>query len=138
LTLSLFGIQAGIKMIQINSSSTIAKRASDLMNFPKEISKMARFRILLIYDDPELRREIASALNTKGYYVATATNGAEGYDMAIKRENDANISSISLSHTDGMTVLREWRQREMYAPVLMLTIIRILIAWANPASRAIS
>jgi two-component system OmpR family response regulator len=77
-------------------------------------------RLLLIEDESELRRSLASALREDGFAVDTATDGGDGLMKALDADYDAIILDIMLPHLDGWEVLRRLREKKR-TPVLMLT-----------------
>jgi two-component system KDP operon response regulator KdpE len=79
-------------------------------------------RILVVDDEPQIRRQLRLALNGYGYDVLTATNGQEALITAAQQQPDMIILDISLgSEPDGIEVcrrLREWSK----TPVIMLSV----------------
>lgn len=78
---------------------------------PTEVSKA--FKVLLIEDEPALRRLLRFCLQRDGYEVMEAATGGEGMDAASRCQPDAVLLDLSLPDIDGMSVLqrlREWLQ----------------------------
>lgn len=78
---------------------------------PAENSKA--FKVLLIEDEPALRRLLRFCLQRDGYEVMEAASGAEGMDAASRCQPDAVLLDLSLPDIAGMSVLqrlREWIQ----------------------------
>jgi two-component system KDP operon response regulator KdpE len=79
-------------------------------------------RILVVDDEPQIRRQLRLALNGYGYEVLTATNGQDALITAAQQQPDMIILDISLgSEPDGIEVcrrLREWSK----TPVIMLSV----------------
>ncbi|HEX7877835.1 MAG TPA: response regulator [Candidatus Eisenbacteria bacterium] len=68
-------------------------------------------RILLIEDEPEVRRFLRTSLTAQGYQVIEATNGRDGLALAGQHRPVAVLLDLGLPDTDGMAVLvqlREW------------------------------
>jgi two-component system KDP operon response regulator KdpE len=79
-------------------------------------------KILVVDDEPQIRRQLKVGLNGYGYDVLTANNGEDALIMAAQQQPDLLILDISLgSAPDGIEVcrrLREWSS----TPVIMLSI----------------
>ncbi len=78
-------------------------------------------RILVIEDDPDLQRQVASALRDSGYAVDCATDGEEGHFLGDTEQYDAVVLDLGLPGLDGVTVLERWRKAGRAVPVLILT-----------------
>ncbi len=80
-------------------------------------------RILIAEDDPSLLITIARQLRASMYSVDIARNGKEWLGFIEMFEYDCIIIDLTLSGFDGITALRELRQKKIETPVLILTII---------------
>jgi two-component system OmpR family response regulator len=78
-------------------------------------------RILVVEDDPDLNRQLVSALTDAGYVVDTAKDGEEGHFLGETEPYDAVILDLGLPVLDGVSVLEKWRRNEKKMPVLILT-----------------
>lgn len=78
-------------------------------------------RLLVIEDDKDLNRQIASALAEAGYAVDCAFNGEEGWFLGDTEPYDAVVLDLGLPKKDGLSVLSQWRKSGRLAPVLILT-----------------
>jgi len=78
-------------------------------------------RLLVVEDDPDLNRQLVSALNDAGYVVDSATDGEEGHFLGDTEPYDAVILDIGLPVMDGVSVLENWRREGRKMPVLILT-----------------
>ena len=78
-------------------------------------------RVLVVEDDPDLRRQLAEALGDTGYAVDVADNGEDGHHLGDTEPYDAVILDLGLPVIDGVTVLKRWRQSGREIPVLILT-----------------
>jgi len=78
-------------------------------------------RLLVVEDDPDLNRQLVSALSEAGYAVDTAFDGTEGHFLGDTEPYDAVILDLGLPQTDGISVLEHWRRDDRKMPVLILT-----------------
>jgi two-component system OmpR family response regulator len=78
-------------------------------------------RLLLVEDDPKLSRALARGLRAEGYAVDHAADGESALLQAGVYEYDGIILDVMLPLRDGFDVCRALREREVWAPVLMLT-----------------
>lgn len=76
--------------------------------------------VLLIEDDPRVRRVLHLALGDEGYEVAEAATGDEGLRRLMTDKPDVVLLDLMLPDTDGFTVCRRIR-RESDVPVIMVT-----------------
>jgi len=79
-------------------------------------------KILVVDDEPQIRKQLSIGLSGYGYEVMTASNGDEALTSAAQHEFDMIILDISLgSPPDGLQVcrrLREWSK----TPIIMLSV----------------
>ncbi|MGF1605349.1 MAG: response regulator [Rhodothalassiaceae bacterium] len=78
-------------------------------------------RVLLVEDDPDLQRQLKTALADAGYAVDVAPDGEEGHFLGETEPYDAVVLDLGLPVLDGISVLERWRQENIKAPVLILT-----------------
>src|SRR5476649_1172098 len=78
-------------------------------------------RLLVIEDDPDLNRQLATALTDAGYVVDSAFDGEEGHFLGETEPYDAVILDLGLPKLDGVAVLEKWRKSGKMMPVLVLT-----------------
>ena len=78
-------------------------------------------RLLVVEDDPDLNRQLATALTDAGYVVDRAFDGEEGHYLGESEPYDAVILDIGLPKMDGISVLESWRRAGRAMPVLILT-----------------
>ena len=78
-------------------------------------------RILVVEDDPDLRRQLSDALAQSGYAVDLAADGEDGHFLGDTEEYDAVILDLGLPKLDGISVLEQWRKDGRTMPVLILT-----------------
>jgi two-component system OmpR family response regulator len=78
-------------------------------------------RLLVIEDDKNLNRQIASALEHAGYAVDRAFDGEEGGFLGETEPYDAIILDLGLPKVDGVSLITNWRRADNKIPVIMLT-----------------
>lgn len=78
-------------------------------------------RILIVEDDPGLARALQQRFRTEGYAVDLANNGIDGEFMGTEEAYDAIVLDLGLPRRAGLEVLQNWRDHNVYTPVLILT-----------------
>ena len=78
-------------------------------------------KILVVEDEPQLARQLASALQGAAYAVDTAADGARADFLIHTEQYDAVVLDLGLPARDGLSWLKEWRERGVAVPVLVLT-----------------
>jgi two-component system OmpR family response regulator len=78
-------------------------------------------RVLVVEDEPNLLRQLRSALEGAGYAVDTASDGEDGHYLGSTESYDAVVLDLGLPEIDGLTVLDRWRKAGLTMPVLVLT-----------------
>jgi two-component system cell cycle sensor histidine kinase/response regulator CckA len=82
---------------------------------------MDKPRILIIDDDPNLRKTLCDILRSRGFETSTAANGAAG--LATMKEHSFNLVLIDLGLPDiaGVEVLRKIKAEHPLSEVIILT-----------------
>ena len=78
-------------------------------------------KILVVEDDKKLGGFLRKGLEARGFVVDFSSNGDEGYTLATTRSYDALVLDIMLPGRDGLSILRNLRDRHSTVPVLLLT-----------------
>ncbi|MBV8037688.1 response regulator transcription factor [Roseateles sp.] len=78
-------------------------------------------QILLIEDDPEIRRELMLRWQSKGWGVTTCDSLASADRHARNHVHELVVLDLQLPDGDGLDWLRRWRPRDPGTPVLVLT-----------------
>lgn len=84
---------------------------------------MAKQKILVVDDEPDIVETLKFRLESEGYEVVTAYNGLEALNKARNEKPDLIVLDIMLPKMDGYQVCRLLKFDERYSgiPVLMLT-----------------
>ncbi len=77
-------------------------------------------RLLVVEDDPQLRKFLRVSLPPEGYALVEAETGAEGVRLAASHNPDLVILDLGLPDGDGVDVLRRIREWSR-VPVIVLT-----------------
>ena len=78
-------------------------------------------RLLLVEDDPDLQRQLRTALSEAGYAIDMAGDGEEGHFLGDTEPYDAVVLDVGLPKRDGISVLEQWRRDGRKMPVIILT-----------------
>src|SRR6516162_10139200 len=78
-------------------------------------------RVLVVEDFPPLRRSVVQGLREAGYAVDEASDGEHALWHARTDEHDVIVLDLMLPKVDGLTVLKELRNRKSPSHVLILT-----------------
>jgi two-component system, chemotaxis family, chemotaxis protein CheY len=79
--------------------------------------------ILVVDDSVSIRELVGLTLESAGYNVDKAVDGAEAIKLLDGREINLVITDLNMPNMDGIQVIQEVRKKEGYAtiPILMLT-----------------
>jgi EAL domain-containing protein (putative c-di-GMP-specific phosphodiesterase class I)/CheY-like chemotaxis protein len=78
-------------------------------------------RVLLVDDEPALRRALGRMLTSAGCAVTTAENGREAMGLVENGAFDVVVSDIRMPTMDGLALLRGIRTWDLDLPVVFLT-----------------
>ena len=82
---------------------------------------MSHARILLVEDEPNLRRTLTDLLKSDGYVVQASGDGLEGQNLAMSQVFDLIILDVMLPSRTGFDICRHLRKIGVNTPILMLT-----------------
>jgi two-component system, OmpR family, KDP operon response regulator KdpE len=82
---------------------------------------MSKGRVLVVDDEPELRRAVGRALIARGYQVEMATDGQEALTSAPVFQPDLVVLDLNLPGLDGLAVCRQLRDQSAI-PILVLSV----------------
>ena len=78
-------------------------------------------RVLVVDDEPAVRRALERALTLDRYDVELAADGQEALDMIAASPPDAVVLDIGMPRVDGLEVTRRIRKAGDRTPILILT-----------------
>ena len=78
-------------------------------------------KILVVEDDKKLGGFVRKGLEAQGFVVDFSADGDEGFTLASTRSYDALVLDIMLPGRDGLSILRNLRDRHSTVPVILLT-----------------
>jgi len=78
-------------------------------------------RVLVVEDEVKMASLLRRGLEREGYAVDIATNGVDAVWSGTENEYDAIVLDVMIPPPDGFAVCRTLRERERWAPVLLLT-----------------
>jgi DNA-binding response OmpR family regulator len=82
---------------------------------------MPSTRVVIIEDEPPIRRGVVDALRAAGYDTAEAGDGVRGLEEALKHGVELVLVDLLLPKRDGLQVLAEVRKVRPTLPVIILT-----------------
>ena len=77
--------------------------------------------ILAVDDDEKIRELLSTILRRKGHSVFTADHGQKGIDVFRRERPQVTILDFEMPDMDGLAVLKQIREIDPRAPVIMLT-----------------
>jgi two-component system, OmpR family, response regulator MprA len=80
-----------------------------------------RERVLVVDDDPPLRRMLERTLVAEGFDVAVAADGGAALVAAERAAPDVIVLDVAMPGLDGRAVCRRLRDKGLPTPILMLT-----------------
>ena len=82
---------------------------------------MSTARIVVVEDEPAIRRGVTDLLRAAGYEVMEAADGDAGLRESVRRGVDIVLLDLLLPRLDGLEVLAELRKIRPTLPVIILT-----------------
>ena len=78
-------------------------------------------QVLIVDDEPNLRKILAAQLSRDGYEVMLAEDGEQGLTMLRENHIDLVVTDLKMPKVDGMTLLREALRESPDLPIVMIT-----------------
>ncbi len=82
---------------------------------------MAKTRVLIVDDEPNIRDLLATSLRFAGYEIQSAANGAQAVAAVSESEPDIILLDVMLPDMNGFSVTKKLRSAGIQAPILFLT-----------------
>ena len=83
---------------------------------------MSSPRILVVDDEADIRGLLSEILAEEGYEIEVAADAASARRAAARQEPDLVLLDIWMPDMDGITLLREWNEKNsLHCPVVMLS-----------------
>ncbi|HTB73136.1 MAG TPA: sigma-54 dependent transcriptional regulator [Polyangiaceae bacterium] len=80
-----------------------------------------RKQVLIVDDEPNLRKILSAQLTRDGYDALTAEDGEQGLHLLREHHIDLVITDLKMPKVDGMTLLRRALEIEPELPVVLIT-----------------
>ncbi len=78
-------------------------------------------QVLIVDDEPNLRKILAAQLSRDGYDVLLAEDGEQGLSVLREHHIDLVVTDLKMPKVDGMTLLREALREAPDLPIVMIT-----------------
>ncbi len=78
-------------------------------------------RVLVVDDEPQIRRALSTNLRARGYEVALAATGEEALQLVVDRHPDVVVLDLGLPGIDGLEVVRSLRTWSS-VPIVVLSV----------------
>lgn len=90
---------------------------------PEVSSRPGNGRILVVDDEPHIRRVLSAVLGSQGYEVMMASDGTQGLDEFAQVDVDLVILDLMMPGASGLEILSKIRSdaRRSETPVIILT-----------------
>src|SRR3712207_2887327 len=87
----------------------------------------SKFNVLVVDDEPDKRQLLAFALETEGYEVHTAADGAAGLAAVAAHQPDLIVTDVMMPGMDGYEMVRRLRSdpRTRFIPVIIQSAARV-------------
>jgi DNA-binding NtrC family response regulator len=79
------------------------------------------YKILIIDDDPKIRRVLFEILREKGFFPIEACGGHEALDLVRTMKTDLALLDLKMPGMDGIETLTEMRKVDADMPIIILT-----------------
>jgi len=77
--------------------------------------------VLIVDDEPDIRRVVGEILHDEGLEIDTAENAEIARSKYLARTPDLVLLDIWMPDTDGVTLLKEWKMTENAPPIVMIS-----------------
>lgn len=84
-------------------------------------SDVAPTRVLVVDDEPAIRRFLRASLTAQGYDIAEAEDGARALEAVNRRPPDIVVLDLGLPDIDGLEIIRRLRESGNATPIIVLS-----------------
>ncbi len=77
--------------------------------------------VLVVDDEPNIRRMLRGLLEDEGYQVTEAEDGGAGVERAVTEDPDVVLLDLAMPRVDGLTALERLAERAPDLPVVMMS-----------------
>jgi two-component system, OmpR family, KDP operon response regulator KdpE len=84
-------------------------------------SEAARLRVLIVDDEPPIRRFLRTSLSAQGYDIVEAEDGVKALDEVRRMSPDVLVLDLGLPGMDGLEVIRRLRGGGATLPIIVLS-----------------
>jgi len=81
----------------------------------------APLRVLVVDDEPSIRRFLRASLRAQGYEVSEAENGQAALDLFRREPPDVLVLDLGLPDIDGFEIIKQLREGGSAAPIIVLS-----------------
>jgi CheY-like chemotaxis protein len=92
---------------------------------------MPDLRVLVVDDEPHIRATVTAMLESEGYDVVEATNGAEALKVVETAPPDLVLLDMRMPVLDGWGFAAELRRRGHQLPIVVMTAASDAARWAS-------
>jgi two-component system KDP operon response regulator KdpE len=78
-------------------------------------------RVLVVDDEPPIRRFLRTSLGVEGYHILEAENGQAAINLIERNPPDIVILDLGLPDIDGVDVIQRLRERGSTVPIIVLS-----------------
>ncbi|HEX8324050.1 MAG TPA: sigma-54 dependent transcriptional regulator [Tepidisphaeraceae bacterium] len=82
---------------------------------------MANLHVLILDDEPNIRRLLAIALEADGHHVLTASNATDGVDTAVRQSFDLAFVDLRLGTESGLDVIPRLLAQTPWTKIVVIT-----------------
>ncbi|MBK8397160.1 MAG: SpoIIE family protein phosphatase [Leptospiraceae bacterium] len=88
-----------------------------------KINYKSGLHILIVEDNPDLRSYLGSIFTREGFRTSVASDGQEGFEMAIELKPDLIITDLMMPKKSGLDLIQDVRRTShiTYIPIILLT-----------------
>jgi len=81
----------------------------------------AALRILVVDDEPAIRRFLRTSLTAQGYHVREAENGSSALEEMRREPPDVLVLDLGLPDIDGLEIIKQLRETGSAVPIVVLS-----------------